>query len=215
MMKDFFKKLSKQQEPEELDTGYASDYYDSSYAQPTRTEELGEENEDRGYGDSYRSNGYSTTYDEPDARGYREPTYRPNEKPVVEEAPPAPVNAGTLYYTPETYRDCREAIVAGLAESHVVVVNVRLLETEDTLRLFDYILGAVQALDAEMTRLNATTMLLSPKDLEVTEDDLRSLFAPRKAEAEEAAEAEEETDGETTGGVVYINVYEDEEDLDT
>ena len=104
MMKDLFKKFSKQQEPEELDTGYASDYYDNAYAQPTRTEDS-EEDESRDYGEGvYQSRGgYGAVYDEPDARGYREPAYRPSEKPVVvEEAPAAPVNAGTLYYTPET-----------------------------------------------------------------------------------------------------------------
>lgn len=183
-MKDFFKKISKQ-ESEELDTGYNSDYYGSSYPR----EPVAPARESNPY--EREESPYAREYGEGTARTYR-PPYSHSVEKVVEPEVKAPTNAGTLYFVPETYKDSREEIVKGLAESHVVVVNVKMLETADMMRLLDYIAGAVLALDADMTRLNATALLLSPKDLEVTEEDLRSLLSGSSAEASED-EAEDES----------------------
>jgi hypothetical protein len=77
-----------------------------------------------------------------------------------------------LYYTPATYRDCREGIVKGLAAGHVVVVRLADLEASDVLRLFDYMMGAVLALNAELVRPEATTVVLVPDGVELDEDEL-------------------------------------------
>ena len=205
MMKDFFKKISKQNEPEDLDTGYDSDYYGGAYgARETSRPEPRREAETDRYDERYERDSYARGYVEEDARGYREPAYREEREPEPEVV--APVNAGTLYYTPETYRDCREAIVSGLAESHVVVVNMKNLDAAATVRLFDYIMGAVQVLEADMTRLNATALLLAPKDLEVTEDDLRSLFAARTTTPVDEIEEDEDE--------AYDEAYDDLSDDD-
>ncbi len=204
MMKDFFKKISKQQEPEDLDTGYDSDYYGNSYnRQPAdaRAEGTGESGEENGRSTNRAEGGYDRGFEEASPRDYREPvtyriTYATREAKTAEPEVQAPVNAGTLYFVPETYKDGREEIVEALAKSHVVVLNVKLLATADTVRLFDYIMGAVQVLEADMTRLNAQTVLLAPKDLEVTEDDLRTLLEDRQANEEAEASDDSDEDSE-------------------
>ena len=183
-MKDFFKKLTKPQpEVEDLDTGYDSEYYAGSYDKADRREETrpADRYEERDYRaertdrfdraervereDEFRAP--RGLYEEEDAPAYRE---RVEEKVEPVFAPePTPEY---LYYTPATYRDCREGIVKGLAAGHVVVVRLGDLEASDVLRLFDYMMGAVLALDAELVRPESTTVVLVPDGVELDEDEL-------------------------------------------
>lgn len=214
MMKDFFKKISKN-EIDDLDSGYNGDYYGHAYnSQPSESEHT------------------DSPYDLEDAYRREEPandyghclrtSYAPRAEKHVEPEVKTPVNAGTLYFVPETYKDGREDIVNALAESHVVVVNVKLLETADMVRMMDYIMGAVQVLEADMTRLNATAILLAPKGLEVTEDDMRSLLSGQHA-ATDAPEAAELVDDDepaedplsTARGYDEIDRYDDRMSYDT
>ena len=140
------------------------------------------------------------TWQETDTDGYR-----PQQQAVAEPAPePTPVFTPApapeyLYFTPSTYRDCREGIVKGLATGHVVVVRLRSLEANDVLRLFDYMMGAVLALEGELVRPAATTVVLLPKDVELDEDELED-----DEEDEPEAEYEDEYDEE------YEEEYEEE-----
>ena len=130
------------------------------------------------------------TWQEGDAPGYRA------AQTAAEAAPAAPAvftpspAPEYLYFTPSTYRDCREGIVKGLATGHVVVVRLRNLEAGDVLRLFDYMMGAVLALEGELVRPAATTVVLVPKDVELDENELE----PDEDEEEEDEEYEEESE---------------------
>ena len=106
---------------------------------------------------------------EEDAPAYRERVQVEEKVEPVFTPEPAPEY---LYYTPATYRDCREGIVKGLAAGHVVVVRLADLEASDVLRLFDYMMGAVLALNAELVRPEATTVVLVPDGVELDEDEL-------------------------------------------
>ena len=110
-------------------------------------------------------------YVEEDAPAYRERVEEAAEPVFTPE--PAPEY---LYYTPATYRDCREGIVKGLAAGHVVVVRLGDLAANDVLRLFDYMMGAVLALDAELVRPQATTVVLGPDGVELNEE--KNLHVP-------------------------------------
>ena len=166
------------------------------------------------------------TWQEADAPGYR--PARDEESPAPEAPPvftpdPAPEY---LYFTPSTYRDCREGIVKGLATGHVVVVRLRKLEAADVLRLFDYMMGAVLALDGEMARPAATTVVLVPKDVELKESDIEpdedeplpeEDFDEADAEADESLEEEydeEEYDEEEYDEEEYDEEEYDEEEYD-
>lgn len=224
-MKDFFKKFSKPQtEVEDLDSGYDSEYYAGSYDKADRRAEGRTEDrrEDRRE-DDRRADRYEERtdraerverfereddfyaprtglYEEEDAPAYRE---RVEEKVEPVFAPePAPEY---LYYTPASYRDCREGIVKGLAAGHVVVVRLGDLEAADVLRLFDYMMGAVLALNAELVRPEATTVVLVPDGVELDEDELEL-----DDEDEEEYEDDEEYDEEYDEDEEYEE-YDEEE----
>ena len=158
------------------------------------------------------------TWQETDADGYR-----PQQQAVAEPAPePTPVFTPSpapeyLYFTPSTYRDCREGIVKGLSTGHVVVVRLRNLEANDVLRLFDYMMGAVLALEGELVRPAATTVVLVPKDVELNEDDIEPDEDELEDEEYEDEDSEEEYDDEEYEEDEYENgeygsYDEDEED---
>ena len=210
-MKDFFKKLSKPQpEVEDLDTGYDSEYYAGSYDKADRREDnrSADRYEERDYRaervereDEFRAP--RGLYEEEDAPAYRE---RVEEKVEPVFAPePTPEY---LYYTPATYRDCREGIVKGLAAGHVVVVRLGDLEATDVLRLFDYMMGAVLALNAELVRPEATTVVLVPDGVELDEDELE-LDDEDEYEDDEEYEDEDEEYGEDEEYEEYDEEYEE------
>ena len=223
-MKDFFKKFSKPQtEVEDLDSGYDSEYYAGAYDKAERQPEEDRFEERRPEENRFdrfdRADDYYAPrgglYVEQDAPAYRE---RVEEKVEPIFAPePAPEY---LYFTPATYRDCREGIVKGLAAGHVVVVRLADLEANDVLRLFDYMMGAVLALGAEIVRPEATTVVLVPDGVELDEDELDLDGDEEDEEDEEYEEYEEdeeyeeyeEEEDEDEVGYEYEDVYEDDEE---
>ena len=231
-MKDFFKKFSKPQtEVEDLDSGYDSEYYAGSYDKADRRAEGRTEDrrEDRRE-DDRRADRYEERtdraerfereddfyapaprtglYEEEDAPAYRE---RVEEKVEPVFAPePAPEY---LYYTPASYRDCREGIVKGLAAGHVVVVRLGDLEASDVLRLFDYMMGAVLALNAELVRPEATTVVLVPDGVELDEDELE-LDDEDEEEYEDDEEYDEDEEYEEYDEEEYEEYDEEEYEED-
>ncbi len=243
MMKDFFKKFNKpQNEVEDLDTGYDSEYYQGAYdrrtaerpAQERPAQDRWEETrgfeerpyqerptqdrwderytEDRRYAEPTPYARYDDRreadmnaprgWQEADAPGFRDRTadYRAEPRPAA--APVEPVFAPApapeyLYFTPATYRDCREGIVKGMASGHVVVVRLGGLEAGEVLRLFDYMMGAVQALDGELVRPRATTVVLLPHGVELDEAEL------------DLADADEDEDD--LGDEEYDEEYDEDE----
>ncbi len=219
-MKDFFKKLSRTQDDvEDLDTGYDSEYYQGSYDRQDRQDRRVDDRrvddrriddrQDRGYAPrpdydtpatAYPDNRYATPVSDPYApRGWQEsdaPAYRDRPEKTAEPvfAPePAPEY---LYYTPANCHDCREGIVRGLAAGHVVVVRLGELESADVLRLFDYMSGAVVALDGELVRPQATTVVLLPNGVELEEEALELDDEEFSEEDDDWDEEESEQDAE-------------------
>ena len=205
-MKDFFKKFTKPQtEVEDLDSGYDSEYYAGSYDKEERVSD-----ERRPEDSRFENNDYYAPrgglYVEQDAPAYRE---RPEERVEPVFTPePAPEY---LYFTPATYRDCREGIVKGLAAGHVVVVRLGDLEATDVLRLFDYMMGAVLALEAELVRPEATTVVLVPAGVELDEDELE---LDDEDEYEDEYEDDEEYEDEYEEDEEYEEEYNEEEEYE-
>lgn len=196
MIKDLIKKFSKNEEPEELDTGYDSDYYGGTYADRD-THTVDRTDDAKVYGENpdtqYAPRSYDDRYDRDREPGDATRVYTPRS---AQGAYRRPENRGTLYFTPETYEEVRAQIVTGLVESHVIVVNVRYLERGDLLRLFDYVMGAAHALEAEMSRVDGRNILICPKGVEIDVEEL----VLADDEDEDQIEAEEvyseDTDGE-------------------
>ena len=212
-MSIFSKKMNQRSEPEDLDSGYENPYYTVREDRDRR-----EDRRDRGEDDYYetrrdsersaredyyeederRAPRYTGGYEEEEPRGYRERAYEEEElrrKPAkAPEKPAAPENKGTLYFAPESYRDVRVEIVTGVAESHVVMIDItNLVDTDEMVRLLDYIMGAVQVLGASLRRFNGDYLLLVPAGVEVNDEDI---VIPEEPQED------------------YDEEYEDEEDFD-
>ncbi len=202
-MSIFSKKNNQYGATEDLDSGYNNRYYTQKDRSESRPERRSYDESDRTEATEFyngrptekasRSNIYE---EEENARYYRdreydeEPIRRKAEKEPV--APARPENQGTLYYTPENYADVRGEIVCGVAECHVVVVNIRnLLGTGDLVRLLDYLMGAVQALGATLRRMGGNNLVVIPADVEIEDDEL---LIPDEEETIELEEDDEEED---------------------
>ena len=93
----------------------------------------------------------------------REP--QPMPKKPIEPAKPA-----VKYYAPAELSD-RQKAVAKLADGYIVILlDVDLMEREVFVRFFDYIMGAVQALEGDVRKINKSTLALIPFGANV--DDL-------------------------------------------
>ena len=94
-------------------------------------------------------------------------------------------------FTPTAYEDA-SAIVEALKDGRVAVVCIEELDRASFVRIFDYLMGALQALDGELRRVDRETIVLLPAgfDDELSIDDIDEEII------EEVEEADEE-DGDT------------------
>jgi cell division inhibitor SepF len=165
---NIFKKLAKDPEPEAfIDDEYESEYY-SDFPK----------NEDALIDDS--SIEEISPVEEPveDQAEMREP--QPMPKKPLEPAKPA-----VKYYAPTELSD-REKAVAKLAEGYIVMLlDVDQLERDVFLRFFDYVMGAVQALEGDIRKINKSTLALIPYGANVDDLDEDELT---EASAEQADE---------------------------
>ena len=106
-------------------------------------------------------------------------------------------------FTPAAYEDA-SLIVEAIKDGRVAVVCLEEIDKSTFVRIFDYLMGALQALDGERRRVDRETVALLPAgfDDEVSIDDIDEEIIE---EVDEDAEAEEDADVETEG----------EEDVDT
>lgn len=76
-------------------------------------------------------------------------------------------------FTPLTCTDSAE-IVDAFKDGRVIVICVEELDKQNFLRLFDYLMGAVQALDGELERIDRDTVVLLPYgiDEDISIDEL-------------------------------------------
>ena len=76
-------------------------------------------------------------------------------------------------FTPVAYEDA-SAIVEALKDGRVAVVCIEELDRASFVRIFDYLMGALQALDGELRRVDRETIVLLPAgfDDELSIDDI-------------------------------------------
>jgi len=169
---NIFKRLAKDPEPEEfLDDGYDNGYYDE-FPQDTDgvvTDDAVEE--------------ISVPAAEEEQPEMREPQPLP-KKPI------APAKPAVKYYMPTELSD-RQKAVAKLAEGYIVMLlDVDQMDREVFVRFFDYIMGAVQALDGNVHRINKSTVALIPYGADVEDIDEQELL--QGAGDEESVEEQDE-----------------------
>ena len=159
---NIFKKFTKDPEPEEfLDDGYDNGYYDEfpkdegPVLDDVAIEEVNPVEEP-----------------EEDAPEMREPQPMP-KKPL------APAKPAIKYYAPVDLAD-RQKAVAKLAEGYIVMLlDIDTLEKDVFVRFFDYVMGAVQALEGDVQKINKSTLVLIPYGAsvdDIEESDLEEEF---------------------------------------
>ena len=129
--------------------------------------------------------GYDDNYDRDFYRGDDEEEviddYENEETPSAPStsapsAPPARRSGGASggnmvkVAKPRDYQDV-SAIADHLIDGYTVVMNIEELDRPTTIRMIDYLLGALYVLGGEMRRVTSTTLVLSPRSGEVVGDD--------------------------------------------
>ena len=154
--------FGKQDEPaEDFDVDYDNIYYEDRPASNS-SDELSDDSIEKmpTVGDAY-SNTYGA--DASDVKVVK-------EEPVEEEEEPVEEPLYKVVFAPETYRDSAE-IVECFKMGRVVVIDTTDLGREDFLRMLDYVMGAVHALDGQLVRLTKEVVALFPADVD-TEIDI-------------------------------------------
>lgn len=72
-------------------------------------------------------------------------------------------------FTPATCNDSQD-IVDAYKQGRVIVICIEELDKPNFLRLFDYLMGAVQALDGEFSKIDRDTVVLFPYGVDVETD---------------------------------------------
>lgn len=74
-------------------------------------------------------------------------------------------------YAPESYDD-GPVIVESMMNGRVVIIDTRDLDHDSFLRVFDYVMGASQALGCEIGRIDAKTVVIYPVGISSDEIDI-------------------------------------------
>lgn len=108
---------------------------------------------------------YNQAYDSEEISEVKVVTEQPEpEVETVEEEP-----LYKVVFAPESCFDSAE-IVDCFKLGRVVIIDIEALPKEDFYRLFDYIMGAVHALDGEFQKLTKTLVVLWPAGVDTTID---------------------------------------------
>lgn len=97
-------------------------------------------------------------------------------------------------FTPASCEDSAE-IVDAFKDGRVVVICIEELDKPNFMRLFDYLMGAVQALDGALERIDRDTVVLLPYGVDFDEIDVDELEEDETEETDEDIE-DDEDDGE-------------------
>lgn len=133
---------------------------------------FGKKSKDYSYDDNYDNDFYRTEEDEGVVGGDDLddiPAPAPAPAPAQKQQKPAAGGGALKLVTP---RDAQDGLVIAdyLMHGYTVVMNIESLEREMIERLIVFLQGALHVLDGEMRRVTKSTLVLSPRKGEVTED---------------------------------------------
>lgn len=93
-------------------------------------------------------------------------TYGESKEGVSFNAPTAPVSLKVV--KPRSHAD-GPAIADHLAAGSTVVLNIESLDRASSMRLIDYLLGAVHVLGGDMKKVTKTTVVFAPRNVGVSD----------------------------------------------
>ena len=89
------------------------------------------------------------------------------QSPVTPEPAPAPATIALKIINPKGYEEAPE-IVEFLLGGNTVLINIENLSRDHAIRMLDYLSGAVKALGGMMTKVGKTTLVVAPKNVDVS-----------------------------------------------
>jgi len=92
------------------------------------------------------------------------------QSPMTPEQPapaPAPATVALKIINPRGYDEAPD-IVDYLMGGNTVLVNVEGLSREHAVRMLDYLSGAIKAVGGIMTKVGRTTLVIAPKNVDVS-----------------------------------------------
>lgn len=146
-----------------LDDGYDTLYYGI------------ENNDAKDNTEAHNEDAYGI-YNDPDSGDVR---IVMSEEPAEEVAKAEPEPLMKRTFTPKDCQDSK-AIVDAYKEGRVIVICIEELDKPNFYRVFDYLMGAVHALDGELRRIDRETVVLVPYGVgdEISIDDLEEEKVP-------------------------------------
>lgn len=90
-----------------------------------------------------------------------------DETPVAPVAPTAPAAAALKIINPKSYQDASE-IAGYLMNGNTVLLNIENMAREQAVRMIDYLSGATYVLGGLMTKVGKTTIVVAPKNVDVS-----------------------------------------------
>ena len=89
--------------------------------------------------------------------------------PVIEEEAPAAAPIALKIVNPKEYDKAKASEIADfLMNGNTVLLNIENLDTPQIIRYLDYLSGATHAVGGMMTRVGKTTIVVSPKNVDVS-----------------------------------------------
>ena len=84
-----------------------------------------------------------------------------------EPVAPAPATVALKIINPKAYDEAPD-IVDFLLAGNAVLINIETLGREHIVRMLDYLSGAVKAIGGIMTKVGKTTLVIAPKNVDVS-----------------------------------------------
>ena len=124
------------------------------------------------FGDFEGDNEYygDNTYDEAGAENTEEDSFAATAAaPTPTPVEPAAFGGGVSLkiVNPKTYKDAAE-ISDYLMNGNTVLLNIEGIEPAQAIRLLDYLAGATHAVGGLMTKVGRTTIVVAPKNVDVS-----------------------------------------------
>ena len=121
------------------------------------------------FDDDVEMDDYDTYADTDDTDDMDEPMQTPAAP--AEPVAPAPSFTATpvalKIITPKTYDDARE-ITDYLMNGNTILLNMDGISRELAVRVIDYLKGAIQVVGGMMTKVGKTTLVIAPKNVDVS-----------------------------------------------
>ena len=125
---------------------------------------------DNTYNDDYNDDFYRGPENEDGVLGDDEDEDLLPPRPAAPQKKSAPPSAGGWKVVKPHSAQDGLVIADYLVNGYTVVMNLESIDRDTTVHLIDFLMGAIHVLDGELRRVSKSTIVLSPRKGEITED---------------------------------------------